>query len=347
MRKTHIGELVFFWLLFGGVGLLAYAVMSPYFTALFLAMVFGVLFTPVFRRVSKWCGANKSLAALATVLIFLFAILFPLIFMGVVLFKEVVDILNGFSSSSPFFLMVDGWTRSIETHIRTFAPSFQLQFEIESSLRSLLSWVSGNLDRFFSGIVAFLFDIFLITIALFFFFRDGEKLRAFAIKWSPLSDSYDEGIISKLERAITSVVRGTLVTAVVQGFLVGFGFFLFGVYNPVLWGFIATIAALLPMVGTGVVTFPAAFYLMATGSVPAGVGLLLWGVLIVGLIDNILRPLFLNRDTHIHSFLILLSVFGGLAYFGPIGFLAGPIVLAFFFVLLDIYPEIVEGKAIE
>ena len=101
------------------------------------------------------------------------------------------------------------------------------------------------------------------------------------------------------------------------------------------------------MVGTGVITFPAAFYLMATGAIPAGVGLLIWGVLIVGLIDNILRPFLMNRDTHIHSFLILLSVFGGLSYFGPIGFLAGPIVLAFFFVLLDIYPEIVEGKALE
>jgi predicted PurR-regulated permease PerM len=347
MRKTHIGELVFFWILFGIVGLLSYAVMSPYLTALFLALVFGVLFSPVFRRIKRLCGANENLAALLTVSIVLFAILVPLIFIGIVLFKEVVDILNGFSSQSPFILLVDSWVRTIETHIRSFSPGFQLQFEMETSLRAVLSWVSGNLDRFFSGIVTFLFDIFLITIALFFFFRDGEKLRKFAIRWSPLSDSYDEGIITKLDRAITSVVRGTLVTAVAQGLLVGLGFALFGIQNPVLWGFVATIAALLPMVGTGVITFPAAFYLMATGAIPAGVGLLIWGVLIVGLIDNILRPFLMNRDTHIHSFLILLSVFGGLSYFGPIGFLAGPIVLAFFFVLLDIYPEIVEGKALE
>ena len=142
-------------------------------------------------------------------------------------------------------------------------------------------------------------------------------------------------------------MRGTLVTAVVQGFLVSIGFVMFGVSNPVVWGLVATISALLPMVGTGIITFPAAFFLMATGHLLPGIGMIIWGVVIVGLIDNALRPMLMNRTMHIHSFLILLSVFGGLVYFGPIGFLAGPIILAFFFVLLDIYPEIVGGKVVE
>ena len=346
MARTHNTELVFFWVLFAIIGFFVYSIMSPYIVSLFLAAVLGVLFTPIYRRIQRIASKNDSLAAFLTVLIVLFAILVPFIFVGAVLFKEVADILNGFSGDSSYFRIVDNWTMGIEQYIRNFVPDFEVQFSIESSIQAVLQWVSGNLNVFFSGIVAFFFDIFLIIIALFFFFRDGQKLRAFAVKWSPLADSYDESIISKLELSVASVVRGTLMTALAQGFFVSLGFFVFGVSNPVLWGIVATIAALLPMVGTGIVTFPAAFVLLLTGHVAAGVGLLVWAVLIVGLIDNVLRPILMNRDMHIHSFLILLSVFGGLVYFGPIGFLAGPIVLAFFFVLLDIYPEIAKGKEI-
>lgn len=348
MAKTHIGELVFFWVLFAIVGYLTFSIMSPYFTALFLSLIFGVLFAPVFRYLRHTFKMNESRAALATVILVLFTLLVPLLFIGAVLFEEVALILKSLSSGdSSILLSIDTWTAGIESQIQRFVPDFRLEFDIYSSLLAFLSWMSGNLDSFFSGIMSFFLDVFLVVIALFFFFRDGQKLRDFAIKWSPMSDRYDESIISKLEIAVTSVVRGTLVTAIAQGAFVGVGFLIFGVPSPVLWSLVATIAALIPMVGTGIVTFPAAFYLIATGSLLPGVGLLLWGILIVGLLDNVLRPILMNRGMHIHSFLILLSVFGGLVYFGPIGFLAGPIVLAFFFVLLNIYPDIVSGKEIQ
>lgn len=181
---------------------------------------------------------------------------------------------------------------------------------------------------------------------MFFLYRDGKKLRAFALKWSPLNDDYDESIIAKIETAVSSVVTGALTTAIVQGVMVGIGFSIFGIPNPVLWGVIATIAALIPLLGTGLITMPAGAWLLLTGHIGAGLGLIVWGLVCVGLIDNVLNPYMMKRGMDVHPFLILLSVFGGLVYFGPVGFLAGPIVLAFFFALMEIYPQIVKGRAI-
>jgi predicted PurR-regulated permease PerM len=127
----------------------------------------------------------------------------------------------------------------------------------------------------------------------------------------------------------------------------GIGFTIFGVPNPVLWGGIATIAALIPLVGTGIIVMPAGAWLLLTHHTGAGTGLIIWGFIFVGLVDNVLHPYVMKKGMDMHPFLILLSVLGGLSYFGPIGFLAGPIVLAFFFALLEIYPQIVKGRAIK
>ena len=182
---------------------------------------------------------------------------------------------------------------------------------------------------------------------MFFFYRDGAKLHDFAVKWSPLADRYDESIIAKLETAISVVVNGALFVSAIQGLTIGIGFVLFGLPNPVLWGAVSVIAALIPVVGTAIITVPAGLYLFFHGDTVSGIGMLVWGGLLVGAVDNLIRPLFIKRGVDIHPFVILLSVLGGLAYFGPIGFLAGPISIAFFYALLDIYPAIVSGKTPE
>jgi len=153
-------------------------------------------------------------------------------------------------------------------------------------------------------------------------------------------------ILTKLERAISSVVKGSLVMAIIQGFLVGLGFVIFGIPHSVLWGSVGTVAALMPIVGSAAVTIPTGIYLLFTHQIGAGIGFIGWAFLI-GIVDTALRPFFLKRGMDVHPFFIFLSVLGGLAYFGPIGFLAGPIVLAFFFALLEIYPMVIKGRAVK
>jgi predicted PurR-regulated permease PerM len=346
MLKPQTGELVFFWILFGVVGLVTFTIMSPYLTPLFMAGVFTILFAPIHARMGKWLPGRPALSALATVGIVLVAILIPLIFLGVLMFQEVLSIYGALSQGNTALTWVDGVVRMVEAEVQTFVPNFQMHTNIYAYFEAFLRFVASHLNTFFSGILSFIFQLFIILVAMFFMYRDGKQLRAFALKWSPLSDDYDASILAKIESAVSSVVTGALTTAIVQGVMVGIGFALFGIPNPVLWGTIATIAALIPLIGTGVITMPAGAWLILTGNVGAGVGLIIWGLVCVGLVDNVLNPYMMKRGMDVHPFLILLSVFGGIAYFGPVGFLAGPIVLAFFFALLEIYPQVVKGKSI-
>ena len=344
--KPNIGELVFFWILFGAFGILTFMVMSPYITAIFLAGVFTILFSPFHAHVKKLVGGSETLAALATVLLVLCLILIPLILLGVLMSQEVLSIYGTLTQGNGGFALLDRATKVIEGQIQNFIPSFELHASIYTYLEAGLRWVGGNLNAFLTGVLSFVSQLLLVLISMFFFCRDGEKLHDFIVKWSPLSDSYDESIIKKIELAVTSVIKGSLATAILQGALLGLGFALFSVPNPVLWGVIATVTSLLPVVGTGIILLPAVAFLFIGSHFISAFGLLLWGIFLVGLIDNVTRPMFMRRGIDIHPFLIFLSVLGGLAYFGPIGFLAGPIVLAFFFALLDIYPAIVKGQAI-
>ena len=176
-----------------------------------------------------------------------------------------------------------------------------------------------------------------MLFALFYLLRDGGKLKQGVIMISPLNDQYDEKIFSKLKQAIRSVVVGSLVVSFIQGLLTGIGFFVFGVPNPALWGSFAVVSALIPGIGTSLVLLPGVLYLFFMSTNLHALGLLIWGIVAVGLIDNYLGPTLVNRGVHIHPFLILLSVMGGLVFFGPIGFIAGPLIVALLFALLEIY----------
>ncbi len=347
MAKSNIGELIFFWIMFAVVGYLSYSVMSPYVTSLFLAIVFAILFAPIHRYFLKLTKGSVNVASLLTVIVALVMILIPIIFLGVLMFQEVFTVYGALTSEgNTTVASIDRVTSMFESHVRTLIPSFQMHANVSSYLEELLRWFATNLNTFFSGILSFLLQCFIIVVAMFFLYRDGKRLRDFAIKWSPLADNYDVTIIGRLETAVSSVVKGALVTAIVQGALVGVGFAIFGVANPVLWGVVSTIVALIPVLGTAIVLLPAAFFFILTHHLVAGIGLIIWWVLSVGIIEHAMRPLLIRRDVDIHPFVILLSVLGGLVYFGPIGFLSGPLVLAFFFALLEIYPAIIKGKPI-
>jgi predicted PurR-regulated permease PerM len=166
-------------------------------------------------------------------------------------------------------------------------------------------------------------------------------IRKKIIEVSPFPRSQDEEIFTKLRMAIVSVVKGSMFVALIQGILTGLGFYIFGIPSALLWGGVAVIAALVPTVGTSLVIFPGVAYLFFIGSTWPAVGLMVWGIICVGLIDNILGPRLVGRGIKIHPLLILLSALGGIGFFGAVGFLLGPIALSFLFALFDIYQSII------
>ncbi len=333
-KKT---ELSFMHILLAGISVLAYFIFKPFLYVLILAIVLATAFDPVHKKILKITLEKKAIAALVTTILVLVVVVVPLSFLGIQIFQEASQLYS-------FLILNDGATnlsRSFGDALQSlarFSPvPIDLSLDVNLYLKQGLGWLVQNLGPFFADVAKGLLDIFIFLVALYYLFKDGHQLKKAVVLLSPLRDEYDETILHKLALAVNSILKGSLVVALAQGILTTIGFALFGVPNAVLWGTGAAIASLVPGVGTAIVLIPAIFYLFISGETFSGFGLLLWSVLIVGLIDNFLGPKLASQGMKLHSFLILLSILGGISFFGPIGFLMGPLVLSLLFVFIDIY----------
>ena len=338
---NHRTELTFFLILTGIVLVLLYFIFQPYLAALFFALVFYIVFEPVYHFFSRFCFGKKSIAAFLTIVSILVIIFFPFIFFGYFLFEDALDLYGRLQNGQIESGVIPRAFASLEEIITRYIPAASVN--IEEYVNGALGSVLSNLSSFFSKFFGVLIQLVITLFALFFFFKDGAHFKEKLYAASPLSDTYDKQIWTKVRLAVNSVVRGSLSVALIQGMLTGLGFALFGVPSPFVWGAMAAVAALIPAVGTALVLIPAILYLFFTGDTTHAIGLLVWGVVAVGLIDNFLGPIFIKRGIKIHPLLILLSVLGGLSFFGPVGFLAGPVILSVFLTMLELFPAIIGG----
>lgn len=329
----------FFFALLAIVAILAVFVFLPYISSIIIALVCSVIFRPIHNKLLKIFPA--SFAAFGTIIIVAVIIFIPLGFFGVRISTEAQSLYSYITTEgnqAKIVTMVNDLVLRVGHRVLGYYPEVSADtFNIAGYAQSILSWSFTNLDSIVSNAAKFAFNVFILLIALYYMLRDGGNLKKSIIAMSPLLDQYDEEIFEKLERAIFSVVRGSLGVSVVQGLLTMLGFWIFGIPNPILWGSLAAIASLIPGIGTAIILIPAILYLYITGSIAASIGLLVWAVLAVGLIDNFLGPYLVQKGVHVHEFLILLSVVGGLSFFGPIGFILGPLILSLLFALLEIY----------
>ena len=172
---------------------------------------------------------------------------------------------------------------------------------------------------------------------MFSFLKDGEKWTKSFITLSPLSDANDEKIMNRLSQAVNGVMLGYLFIALVQGILMGVGLAIFGIPHPALWGVIAAVLSLIPVFGTALVSVPSILFLFATGQVTQAIGLLVWAVVVVSMVDNFLSPFFVSKKINISPLLVLFSIMGGISLLGPVGILMGPLSLTLLFTLIAIY----------
>ncbi len=329
-------QTAFFLIFLGGIAVLMFFLLKPFITPLIIAFTLAVLFHPLYRYLTKLTGGRKRIAALLNILVIIVVVLGPLLFFGVQVFNEGKDFyFNHLVGNQPLHLVPDRLAPYLGPRFAAFQENFS------TYVQQGLIWLLEHVGVIFSSVTHLIFTIFLTLLSLYYLFVHGKEFKDRVIALSPLSDHYDRTITDKLQLAVSSVIKGVLVVAIVQAILCGIGFTIFGIPNAALWGSIAMIAALIPAFGTALVMIPAVLYLVLTGHIGAAFGLALWGALFVGLIDNFLSPLLVSRGIKIHNFFILLSVLGGLALFGPVGFIAGPLVLSLFFALLDIYPTLI------
>ncbi len=323
---------------------LTLAVFWPFLKPLALAAVFAVVLQGLYQKVSKLLGDLPSVAALLTVIVSVFLILLPLSLVGVLVGNEARGLYLSLEEGSARNTVAELVLRVDETFGKAVPGlgefSRNISTNIDAYAKDALQWIAGHAGDIFSSISRLLLAFFVFFIALYYLLRDGKRVRQILIELSPLSDREDTGVFDRLELAVNSTIRGNLVIALIQGVLSTVGFLLFGVPNAFLWGTVAAVAALIPGIGTALVFIPIIIFLFSIGATPQAFGLLLWGALAVGLVDNLLGPRIIGRGMKLHPLLVLLSVLGGLMYFGPAGIFLGPLVLGLLFALLSIYADV-------
>lgn len=339
--KLQIG---FFTVLLAGVLLLSFFVLKPYLAALFLAVILRIAFAESHEKIFRLSGERANLAAFLSVLVIILFIVVPVALVSLFVFDDARNLYLKALAGDIDFSFASRLTELIEGAVRGFIPDFSL--DPLSHVREGLTFFLRNIGSVFSGAATLALDFFLMLLALFYLFRDGARFRKYIVFLSPLENSYDENILKRLSDALRALVKGSLLIALIQGVLSALGFLIFGVPNAVLWGAVAAVAALVPTFGTMLILAPAIVYLFWAGSLASGLGLLVWGAVVVGLVDNVLAPYLLTKGLNVHPFLILVSVLGGFLFFGPVGFLVGPVLVTLLMTLLEMYPDIASGKSI-
>jgi predicted PurR-regulated permease PerM len=256
----------------------------------------------------------------------------PLLSIGTIVFKQSQNVYHTVTdngNTKPFM-------EAIETKVNKILPA-GMTLDINKKTTEFVSFISNNIANIFTATISAFFSFLLTLLIIFYFLKDGAQWRKAIIVLSPLGDKDDEKIIKRLAQAVNGVIKGSLFIALIQGVLLGFGLWLFGISNGALWGVVAAITSLIPTLGTSLVSIPAIVFLFATGNTTSAIGLLIWAGIMVGMIDNFLGPLIVGRKIKISSLVILFSVLGGIALVGPVGILVGPLTVSLLYTLISIY----------
>ncbi len=318
-------------------------VLLPFYGALFWAAVLAIIFAPLHARLMQRLPQKRNLAAVISLTLIVLLVVLPLILVSAMLVQE---------ASVVYARMQSGEI--------SFSRYFQQMYE------ALPAWLSGLLNRFGLGSLSLLQDrvttgltkgsqffatqalnigqdtfnlvmaFFTMLYILFFFLRDGHQLVRRLREAIPLELDVKRSLATKFATVIRATVKGNIVVAMVQGALGGFIFWALDLQAPVLWGVLMAFLSLLPAVGAAVVWLPVAVYLLLTGSVVQGGVLIAFGVLVIGLVDNVLRPILVGKDTKMPDYVVLLSTLGGISLFGLNGFVIGPVIAAMFMAAWDL-----------
>ena len=325
-----------------GVSLAFILLMKPFFGPIFWAVAVALIFFPVQQRLTRQLGNKPNINALITLLICMVIVIIPVLVLGAALITEGMGIYQKIQDGQirPGEY-IDQINRSFPA-IQTFLAQFDINFS-ELRDRAVSAFVGGSqfLAKQALGVGQNTFEFFL-SLALmiylaFFLIRDGSKLVDLMIKALPLGDERERLLFAKFAEVTRATVKGNLLIAIIQGALGGIIFWALGITGALLWGVVMAIVSLLPAVGAAIVWVPVAVYLTAVGDFVPAMILTAYGVLVIGLADNILRPILVGRDTKLPDYLVLLSTLGGIAMFGINGFVMGPLVAALFMAFWGIF----------
>jgi predicted PurR-regulated permease PerM len=326
--------LAFFWL------------MTPYSGAILWGLVAAIVFAPLYRKIARRLGGREGWAATITLLLILALVIVPALLLGASLIQEAAALYGQLQDGHLDIAAIIAKFRSAlpPSVAKTVAEYHLLDTErlrafLGSGLSSGLKSVATQALTVGQGALSFLAALGVMLYLTWFLLRDGERMGHKVQVAMPLRPDLRDRLVDKFLRVIRAIIKGTVLVAILQGIVGGVIFWLLGIEGALLWGLVMGLFSLVPAVGTGIVWVPVAIYLLVTGSTMEGLILVFCGIFIIGMIDNLLRPILVGKDTKLPDFVVLIATVAGLELFGLAGFIIGPIIAALFIAIWDIVTE--------
>jgi len=328
------------------LGYLTYQIISPFFTAVAWALVFTIVFYPVYVFICRYVRV-RSVASIITIVIILIIVLGPISYLTSLLVHETQTFLAGIDqgrlqSMEKFY---EGLRSSkLYQTIGPYVGELPSEKVILESIRKAGKALLENLSLQITNVLAIIANFFFMIFTIFFLFKDGPGFLSKARDFMPFSERHKDRLATQVKDMIVSTVYGGATVALIQGTLGGFAYYVAGMESPVMWGTAMAVMSFIPLLGTFSIWGPGAAFLLLSGSYVKGIGLFLFGVFVISMIDNILKPLIIGSRTKMPTILIFFSVLGGIKLFGMIGFVMGPLIMAAFISVFEIFRHIEDEK---
>lgn len=314
------------------LGLFFYLIQG-FIVALFLAVSFVFIFYKPQQILTKKTK-NKTVSALFIIFVTITLILLPIYMLTSSLIQETSSIIQN-TGEIVNNLNLENCTYQFCDTLKNNVNIIDLKFE--TIIRRTGEYIINSFSQIFNSIANIILNFFIFILAFYYLLVDGESFLQSIKKIIPMKNDYKDALFYRFKDVTLAVFVDSIFVAIIQGTLVGIGFKIFGIGSPIFWAMIASLFALIPMIGTAFVWFPAVLYLFYQNHHISALLLLLFGAIIVSLADNIIRPFLIKQKIKVHSFLILLSILGGMQAFGFIGIFLGPIIISLLITIFQLY----------
>lgn len=342
MKQETINKSVLLGLV-GVISLLFLTMVQQFLVAIFMAAVFAAMTHPAYDRLTQWLRGRRYLASLISLLLLLTVVLIPIVILTMVFVGQAVNVGQSLTPIVVNFLKEPGSFQEVLERLPFYEELIpyadQMTTQVASAVEGFGRLLVSQISNIALGTVQFLFLTVVFSYTFFFFLIDGGKVVNAILYYLPLQDHDERLMLRKFTSVTQAMVVGTLLIGILQGALAGIAFAIAGVPNAVFWGTVMAVLSIIPGVGSALIWVPASIILIVNGSYGAGIGLIMFCLLVVGSIDNLLRPVLVGKHTDMHELMIFFGTLGGLFTFGMAGLLIGPLIASLFITIWEIYGE--------
>ncbi|MDH3762553.1 MAG: AI-2E family transporter [Gammaproteobacteria bacterium] len=340
MNQDHVNKSVLV-LMVVAISALFLSMIQPFLMAIFLAGLFSAMARPVYRRLKILFKGHRHLASVTTLLLMIVVVLIPLMLLVGLIVGQAIDVghtvtpwikqnleqpdeLTAYLQQLPFYEYIEPYRGII------LEKAGQL-------VGTISNWIVGGLSQATLGTANFLFMTFVFLYTMYFLQMDGGRLIKKILYYLPLNSDDESLMLNKFTSVTRATLKGTMMIGVLQGGLAGVAFAVAGIDNAVFWGTVMAVLSVIPSVGSALVWIPASIILIMQGSVAGGIGLIAFCGLVVGSLDNVLRPILVGKDTKMHELMIFFGTLGGILMFGIAGIFIGPLIASLFITIWELY----------